>query len=471
MGLINRAADGPTYSGRTDLQSRGNAGVTNQYLPEAAVARMLLSRWVNKASLIDITKRKLSSEFMGGGTPIGDTINVPIRDRHRVTKGINFQAQARQARWTTMSLFEPQGIHSEENMWNTPLYADPEIERQRYEDKVDRFISEVETTIGDEMRAGYWYGIQPLNVQTAATTLAAAGIDSTTHPNGKVLHRTMAAMEMRGINRGMPCAMLDPETNASLTEAIEQVPYNPGAMAGEAYGKGKISGGKFGWELKRSVHNGVISYRGLTQGMQTNGATVPAGQTQNAGTIVIDTLGADQIFPGVKLEFHRVRGVNEETGANVQRRASFAVTEETTGGGSKTVKVSPGFLFAAADTEDGRRRTCSQQPGDNAKVYPMGVDISTPANFGAMGGGKSVLASFLVARDTTYSCMVDPDLPTRDAEQAIRVRNRSYKVNFWLIRFFDGNTVSYRDRIDGRWGVKVVEPEGGYVLGGTPEAA
>ena len=470
MGLLKRSADNPAFPGSATPQGAG----TNQYLPEAAVARMLLSRWVNKASLIDICDKRLSSQFTGDGAPIGDQITVPIRDRHGVTEGVDFSAQPRLARWVTLSFRQPRGIHSEDSMWNG-IFRDEKIEKERYQDKIDRFVSDVEETIGDEMRQGYWYGIQATHGSAATLRLAAAGEDSDNYPRGRVLHRTEAAMSMRGINRGMPCAMLDPETHASLMEAIEDAPHNPGSMSRQSYGRGSIEGsGKFGWELKKSVHNGVVDYDGIAR---TVVRTAPAN---DADSVALNfTTGKQLKADGLKLQFKGVRGVNEETSKNVQRRASFTLTstaaDRTTpksASGTATLGVAPNVRFSTATLTDTRQKTVSAQPAANATVFFNGLDSSVATNVTAMAD-KKALASFLVARNSTYLIMQDPDIPPdgRDNVQAIRVRNGGYGVNFWYLKYFRGDNVTFRDRIDGRWVPHVMEGEAGYVLGGVEEEA
>lgn len=460
MGLLQDAADGPTHPGAVTIQEQ-------QYLPEAAVARILLSRWANKASVLETTDRRLSSEFMGGAQPIGDQIRVPRRDRHDVTKGINFNAQPRQTSWVDVHLFEPRGIHSQENMWVTPLYTDSKTEKMRYEDKLDRFVDEIEMSIAEEMAKSYWYGVQPLNVAQGTVTLAAAGRTSTTHPGGRIFLDTLADLEQRGINGRRYCALLDPYTNASLTEAIQNVPYS-NLMSSQAFGKGRITGnGRYGWDFKRAVHNGTINYTNTDAAMQAN-----ATPAQGATAVTIRAPAGKGVTTDHKLEFDKSLGVNEATSEEVLTRASWAVTAGATAGATKAVTVDHPFNSDVAQSVDKRRRTCSARPAPNAKVFINGVDTSVAANRSALADAVCA-RSFLIAVDTTMLVMTDPDLPMNraDNEQAIKIKDKDYGVSLFYMRYWEGDNVSHKDRIDGRWGPRTTEPEGGYILGGARRAA
>ena len=464
MSLTNNVPDGPTHPGAVTVDGQ-------QELVSAAVAAgTLLSRWANKSVLADVCDRSLASDFGGAAQPIGDKIRVPRRDRHRVTTGIAFTKQPTQREYIDLSLYAPEGIHSAENMWTSPIYRDAKVERMRDEDKMDRLIDRVEETIGVEMakgETGYWRGTQSYTVpQSGNIELGAAGQGSTSHPDVKLLTSTRRDLVERGINNRELCALLDPATQEGLSRAALNAPFtNP--LATQTYGSaGRVMGmGKVGWAWKESVHNGTDALPG-NFAITVNAAPTEAGANATYTDVRLNIPAGSGLPARTRIEIEDVFGVNEANSNPVSGRAGFVVTTaSSTGGANKLVRVAPP-MRASTTGDEVRRRTVSALPEAGKKVYVYGMDSAEATHRGGYGG-KTASRSFLVARDTTMLVFMDPDLPAsgNDNERARMVRNRAYKVAFALIDYFFGDNVEHRHRLDARWGAVTSEPEAGWLAG------
>lgn len=464
MSLTTNTPDGPTHPGAVTVDGQ-------QELVSAAVAAgTLLSRWANKSVLADVCDRSLASDFGGAAQPIGDKIRVPRRDRHRVTQGIAFTKQPTQRDYIDLSLYAPEGIHSAENMWTSPIYRDAKVERMRDEDKMDRLIDRVEETIGEEMakaETGYWRGTQSYTLPASGNAqLGAAGQDSTSHPDVKLLTSTRRDLVERGINNRELCALLDPATQEGLSRAAVNAPFvNP--LATQTYGAaGRATGmGKVGWAWKESVHNGTDAMPG-NYAITVNATPTEAAANATYTDLRLNIPSGSGLAARTRIEIEDVKGVNEATSNPVTGRAGFVVhTTSPTAGTSKVVRIQPP-MRASTTGDEVRRRTCSELPTAGKKVYVYGMD-SGETRLRAGYNGVTTGRSFLVARDTTMLVFMDPDLPAsgNDNERARMIRNRAYKVAFALIDYFFGDQVEHRHRLDARWGAVTSEPEAGWLAG------
>ena len=452
------ADGGPSSPGRVTVDNQ-------EELVTAKVVERMLSRWSNDAVAADVCDRSLYSEFAGDGNPIGDTITVPRRDRHRVQTGTTFSAQAHQSNFTTLSVGPVKRIDEKVNMFTTPLYRSAKQERKREDDKMSRMIAQVETEIMSEMSgaSGYWRFVQPLKVTTspAATTLVAAGFESTSHPNVKGLTQAENDLAKRGINSDELCALLDPDAKEGLGLAAVAAPYeNP--IGRDTYQRGLAPNPtrRVNFDWKQTSLGGSYTFPTVTGNLEVNAA--PA---EGSNTIVLKANAGFVIPVGTRFTIGGVKGVNEETSDPVTGDAQWVVTAVASGAGStRQVTVDRPFNSVSAG-DPGRRRTCSALPKANDDVFIGGIDFTgTEAKQAA--SGKSVSQSFLIVRDTTMLVFVDPELPTRDVEDAM-IRNKEYAIAFAAINYFDGDEVEWKTRILMRPGYKTVEPEAGGILGGN----
>lgn len=467
MGIAQAAPDGPAGGANQQVTVAGQ-----QYTVETAVAAMLASTWINRPALAPLCSSKLMSEFgrpAVNRTPHGDTVTIEIADRFRIRKGLTFDAQPRQSRQVVLGLSLPFGVDEKVDFLTDVSFNDPSKQREREQLKINQLIDEVEAEIATTFRNGYQHGVTPLTGTGANIRPAAAGVDSTTHPLGRVYTRTKAMLMNLGVNDASFCAATDPDTGASLAEAVMNAPYvNP--MGNQAYNKGNITGmNRFGWEIKDSVHNATHTFGLITaQGEVSAAPAYASGVAPNE--VIVKSGNGDTATRGTKVSFEGTGAVNIRNNKPVPHRASFNLTQDmpVVNGGLGTYTVAPSFHFQNTGEEQ-RRRNCTAAPGANMSIYWGGVDMSETNNRTALSG-KSTAVSWLVARNTAMLVFLEGNLPTKGEGIGAAgrfIRSMAYRVSFGMLKFVDGKTYDRNWRLDTQIGTVVHEPEGGVMLTGN----
>ena len=472
MGLLTSAGQGPTHPDSV-TPDRPTGGAANEYLPTPTVAKMLLSRWVNKPTLLDTCSRMLDSDFRQA-YPGGDKKRVPRRDRHRVTNTFPYAGtvQPELQNWVDIEFDRPMGIHSEKNVWNTPLYEYKPFERMRDEDKMDRLIDEIEIFIGSKMAAGYHRAMTPFRVTSGTLSaptqidLTVAGKDSGDDVSKSDFTDIHALMDIksdfyeRGINDRVMCAALDTRTRTSIARVAALTGYGQ-PMGRQAWRAGDMGSNGVGWMTKTSIYNGETYFNGVNAAI-----TVTSAPAEGATAITLKKTNGQGVKENMRFQVEDCHAVNEVTGNAVPGLMSWRATaNQNVAGTDQPVNVDPPVRFAANTTDAGRRRTCSVAPAAGKKVYIEGLDTSI-GGVRSKYDGKRLARSIFMAENTCFVIMMDPDLPAsgNDNVRARMIRNRSYGIAFALQMFYDAKEGSLGTNYDYRVGAAVLEPEAGYYL-------
>ena len=469
------------YSGSSHLPAPVTVDGQMELTSAEVAAGILLSRWSNRASILDVCSRRLFG-FSHEGKPVGDTIRIQKRDNHGHRTGTTYSAEPAQRQYVDLTLGDVIGNDHGVNAWVENEFRDPQVERQRMEDRFDYMIDRVELYLSGKMtdETGYHRAVQPRKDTGDPVTkseLVNAGEGSTNYPSAKLYTRIRADFDKRGITGRERCAIHDPDTLGNMTDTVINAPYdNP--LGRQAYGSsGMTEGrGKIGWTRKSGVHNGKTTF-------PAKGAiTYASGLTQGATSARLNIPAGVGLKKGDRIAIETCYGVNESTKEGVSSLAGFVVTSDTpTAGTAKTVNFTPPFNFQTNTEAERRKRTVAAPTtggagaalslAANAAVWVNGIDTSEATQRDA-SDSKTVERSLMVLRDTTFAAFGRPTLPKRGTgATATFVQEDNYGVAFEVTEFYDAKEAEHAHRIDIRPGGVCGEPEAGVLAGAEVTSA
>ena len=398
--------------------------MANTFLTDDVITLEALSVLENQLVAAKHTERKFEAIFgTHGGSNRSDTIRVRKPNQYTVRTGRNFSAQDIEDQYTTMVVDTQIGV-------DTQIFSDEfkqdlsSFSEQIIVPQVSLLANSIDLAVLNAARETQnIVGTQGTSPSALATYLAA----------GVKLDQNACPRD------GRRAMIIGPQMQADIVDALKAL-QNDRDKVGKQYETGemglRVAG--FNWDMDQNVGIHTVGPLGGTP--LVNGATA-----SGATTLVTDGWTAAAASRLKKNDVFTIAGVNSvnpvskvSTGVLQQFRVTADVSSD--GSGNLTIAIEPAIISTGA------KQNVSALPADNAAITVFGNASTAGANGAAWHKSAIALA---------FAPLPKPD----GVDMASTKTDKKLGISMRFVRWFDGDTDSFKARFDVKYGIKVLRPE------------
>lgn len=392
--------------------------MANSFEKATWITMTALALFKNKLAIAATFDKSFNREF-NRSFPIGDTTSVPLPQRFLPRHGLTYSPQAINARHTTISFNEPDGVDFE---WDD---AEKALNMPRGEDQVrERYIMPAMATLFqlvDSNAAQFAYQNTP-NVVGALGTNPTT-FDGTSAPARQIM-KELATPDNRDRGLFIPPVVMRSLKNTAIGY------FNPAVDISKQYREG-IVGRADGFDFYESMS----LYR-HTAGTWAGAVTV-SGASQSGSSLLVNCTSGDTFKKGDKFSINNVLPVNPMTRRTFSTTARvFTITADTTATAS-TATIS---IYPSIDGPGSQYQDVDSLPANTAALTLWPGTTSPNGKSGVVG----------LAIDPTAFAMVTKPLgePKGSVEFAKEERDPQTGVTLRFVRFWDGQRSVMCNRFD-----------------------
>jgi len=397
---------------------------TNAFLTDDIISLEGLSVLENNLVAAKHTDRKKEALFgTHGGSNRSDTIRVRKPNQYTVRSGRTYSAQNIEDQYTTMLVDTQIGV-------DTEIYSDEF--KQDLSSFSDQIIKPQAALLANEIdKAVLTAAKQTHNIVGTQGTVPSAL--STYLAAGVKLDQNAAPRD------GQRAMIIGPQMQADAIDFLKGL-FNSQSKLGEQFGSGEVAKrvAGFDWDMSQNLASHTVGPLGgtpATNGIPANGATtiVTNGWTAAAAARV----KANDVFtlPGI----YSVNPVSKvSTGVLMQIRVTADGSSD--GSGNLTLSVDPPLYSSGA------RQNISAAIASAQALTFFGA-ASTAGSQGAAWHKSAIALAFC------------PLPKPEGVDMASTKTDRQLGISLRFVRWFDGDTDSFKARFDVKYGVKVLRPE------------
>jgi hypothetical protein len=402
----------------------GDPAVANTFLTDDIITLEALSVLENNLVAAKHVDRKYEALFgTHGGSNRSDTIRVRKPNQYTIRTGRTFSAQAIEDQFTTMAVDTQIGvdteIFSDEFKQDLSSFSDQVIKPQ-----VSLLANKIDLDVAAAAKETFnLVGVHGTAVSALATYLSAGvKLDNNACPRD-----------------GQRSVMLGPQMQADAVDFLKEL-HNSQAKVGKQYESGEMGRNVagFNWDMDQNIaiHTvGIATGTPLVNGASQTGASlVTDGWTNNT----TDILKKNDVFT-----IAGVNSVNPVSKVSTGQLQQFRVTADADSGattGPATLAIEPSIVTSGA------KQTVTASPADNAAITVVGAANTAGAN--GYAAHKSAIA------------LAFAELPKPDGvDMSSTKTDKKLGISLRFVRWFDGDTDSYKARFDVKYGIKVLRPE------------
>lgn len=387
----------------------------NNFIFADWVASETLRMFKNKSQVSQFFNTSQNKEFTKNFA-IGDTVRVPLPQRFLVTRGLAYQEQAIDRRYTTVSFGQPFGIHFGWDDMEAMLKVDRPDSRIK-EEYIDKAAAQLASEV-DSACAQF----ATLNTNNITGVLGVVPTAPQTY--GACRTRLMENSGFEG-RKGLIMTPSMEETIGANT----LVNFNPSKDISDLWREGSL--GKFqGFDTY--VSNQLWSQTAGT----IAGTNTTTGANQSGSTLLITATAGDTYNVGDVFNMTAVNNVNPVTRRSTGRLKQFRVTAPLTcaGGGADALQIAPpiegpGSQYQNVDALPAALATLTMYPG------------TTSPN------GKSGMQGLALTKDAFALVGLPLEKPTSQ-EMASSIRDPATGISMRFVKSWDQQTSSMRHRLE-----------------------
>lgn len=390
----------------------------------------------NKLSIAEIFDTSYIPEFKQDFA-IGQSMRIPLPQRYVVTSGTGYQPQPIDNQTTTATIDMIKGVHFAWNSFEQATTLQRGDERMR-KDFVEAPMTQIAQEI--ESRAGIFATNNTNNI------VGTLGVNPTSMT---VYNQARARLVENGCPPGEndQRMIISPGMQVSIGTALSTV-FNPQGVIGDVFNDGVLGrGAGFGrWYESMSVRRTTADTWASTVEVTTGGT--------GGSTLTVTCTTGDTFTPPTVFSIEGVYNVNPTTRESTGVLKQFVITQTTVGaGGSATITFSPAIVGPGATPTEGQYQNVSALPatGADLTMYP-GTAAPSSATSGVNGLAINKQAFALVG--------VQLPIPA-SGPNMITAQKRDPKTGLSVsfIRWYDGDTLTWKTRYDVAFGFGALYPD------------
>lgn len=370
---------------------------------------------VNKLAVAQYFNTDYNKEFTKEFAP-GETVRVKLPQRFTVSKGLAYQPQGIQRRFTTVSCDQVFGIHFEWDSVEAALKMErgrEAVKREYLDPAMEQLAQEIDS------RAAAW---------ALANTNNVVGSLGTTPTSFDVYGQARARMIENACTPGKKGMVITPQMMRTIV-SNNLTTFNPQDEVAEAFREGYYGHAQgFEWDESMSLYSTTA---GNWQGAVTvNGAVADGATSINVTCTTGDTFNANDI-----ISVAAVNNANPVTRRSTGTLKQFVITQSTVGVANAAVlQISPiingpGSQYQNVDALPANGAALTLYPG-TTNPY-----------------GKSGMNGLALNRDAFALVGVKLEIP-KACEMSSQARDPKTGISVAFVRMFDPNERKMVNRFD-----------------------
>lgn len=329
----------------------------NTFITPTWVTKDVALNFDNELALLSQFDRQWDDSFKNKpeGAQIGDTVQVRIQQRFRVSEGQALEQQAILNQTVPISINHQYHV----DMGWSSAQATLEVEevQDRYTKPAGQSLaSKWDYTAGAEVYKSVYFSVG---------TPGQALTSNATYLQAQALLRSMAVPADF-------CAVLDPQSQADITNA-NQTLFNPQSVISEGFRNGQFAGKALGinsWYTDPLMPS-------HTTGTFTASTPVVSGAGQTGSSLAISGMGTYALKEGDVFTIAGVYAVNPVAYSTTRYLQQFTLTQDVSGSSTGTLSISPSIITS------GQLQTVNAAPANGAAISFVGSTGTVAATMSA----------------------------------------------------------------------------------------
>lgn len=337
----------------------------NTFITTTWVTKDVALNFDNELALLSQFNRQWDDSFKNKpeGAQIGDTVQVRIQQRFRVSEGQALEQQAILNQTVPISINHQ--YHVDMGWSSAQATLDVEEVQDRYTRPAGQALaSKWDYTAGQEVYKSVYFSVGTPG--TAITT-------NLTYLQAQALLRSMAVPADF-------CAVLDPQSQADITNA-NQALFNPVATISEAFRNGRFASKVLGindWYTDPLMPS-------HTTGTFTASTPVVSGADQTGSSLAISGMGTYALKEGDVFTIAGVYAVNPVSYSTTRYLQQFTLTADVSGSSTGTLSISPSIITS------GQLQTVNAAPANGAALTFLGATGTVSATMAATSSVQNLI--------------------------------------------------------------------------------